>query len=64
TCKDVVEKKIATCQVTVHVPELMPDWAAYRPAARAYLDCVEPHFFCNGIEVRTEGEARDTCNEA
>lgn len=63
-CRESIGQKHAACAslAGVDAPQLIGDKALTKSLGRKYLDCVTPHFYCNGVEVRTEDEARLHCS--
>lgn len=64
-CREYVMNKHERCvaQVGAQVPETMSSKAESKRWARPYLECVVPGQFCNGVEVRTPGEALQHCSQ-
>ncbi len=44
-----------------NTPEIIDKKSVVKQIGRKYLRCALPYYFCNGIEVRTEEEARKIC---
>lgn len=62
-CKEIVSQRHGDCERSSmeNAPELISDQAITRRLGRQYLRCVTPYYFCKGIEVRTEEEAKRYC---
>ena len=62
-CREKVQELHSECERTASTdaPELVEDRATSKRLGHNYLECVTPHFFCNGTEVRTEEEAKKFC---
>lgn len=62
-CRKAVDEKHAACASSagLDAPALIGTQALSKSLARKYLQCVTPYFYCNGVEVRTEDEARRHC---
>ncbi|MBB6563880.1 hypothetical protein HNP48_006606 [Acidovorax soli] len=62
-CASLVKERSDTCaaQQSGSAPQLIRTTAVAKDVGRKYLQCVTPHYFCKGIEVRTEAEARAQC---
>lgn len=62
-CASLVKERSGTCaaQQSGSAPELIRTTAVAKDVGRKYLQCVTPHYFCKGVEVRTEADARAQC---
>lgn len=62
-CREKVTERHTDCErlATTEVPEKISDKATSKELGRKYLTCGTPYFFCNGVEVSTEDEARKHC---
>jgi len=62
-CREKVKAKFAGCEASImpSTPDPIDNNAQARRLAKTYLACVTPYFYCNGIEVKTEDEARQHC---
>ena len=62
-CRDKISERHSACErsASIDAPELIKDRVTSKRLAHQYLECVTPHYFCNGTEVRTEEEAQKFC---
>lgn len=62
-CLTVVAKRADSCalQLSNQSPAVISTTADARDIGRKYLRCATPFYFCNGVEVKTEAEARAQC---
>lgn len=62
-CQEKVSERHSDCERTsiAKAPEFIGEQALSKRLGRQYLECVTPYFFCKGIEVRSEDEARKHC---
>lgn len=62
-CREIIAKRGPKCETAMigNTPEIINKKSQSRQIGRKYLQCALPYYFCNGIEVRTEEEARKTC---
>lgn len=62
-CRGKVSERHTDCErsATADGPEIISDKGISKELGRKYLTCVTPYFFCNGVEVKTEDEARKRC---
>ena len=62
-CREKVTERHTDCErlATTEAPEKISDKATSKELGRKFLTCVTPYFFCNGVEVSTEDEARKHC---
>ena len=62
-CREKITEKHSSCanSASAGAPEKISDKAALREFGRKYLSCVTPYFFCSGVEVHSEEEARKNC---
>ena len=42
-------------------PAMVSSMAVSKDVGRKYLHCAVPFYFCKGMEVKTEKEAREQC---
>ena len=62
-CRETVSERHADCERAsmARAPELIGERALSKRLGRQYLDCVTPYYFCKGIEVRSEEDAKKHC---
>ncbi len=62
-CIAVISKRADACvlQLSNQSPVLISTTAVARDVGRKYMHCATPFYFCNGVEVKTEDEARAKC---
>ena len=62
-CQLVIGKRANSCasQLSGESPELISTTTVAKDIGRKYLQCAMPFYFCNGVEVKTEQEARAKC---
>ena len=62
-CRTIVEERQSSCEtaLTSKTPTLIGNLTVSRQIGREYLNCVTPGYFCRGVEVKTETEARERC---
>lgn len=62
-CKEKVTERHSNCERTAveNAPEFIGEQALSKRLGKRYLECVTPYYFCKGIEVRSEDEARKYC---
>jgi hypothetical protein len=62
-CLAVIAKRAESCgaQLSSQSPALISTTAVARDVGRKFMHCVTPFYYCNGVEVRTEEEARAKC---
>jgi hypothetical protein len=62
-CLTVIAKRADSCasQLSSQSPSRISTAAVSRDIGRKYLHCATPFYFCNGVEVKTEEEARAKC---
>ena len=62
-CREKVKAKFSACEANVlpTTPEKIDNKNQAKSLGKTYLTCVTPYFYCNGIEVKTEEEARQHC---
>ncbi|WP_157496754.1 hypothetical protein [Hahella ganghwensis] len=62
-CKDDIYVKSNSCSRKFYseLPDFIDNKEASKQYGRKYLDCIMPYYYCNGVEVRSEQEAREHC---
>lgn len=62
-CLAVIGKRAESCasQLGTQSPAIITTTAVARDVGRKFMHCATPFFFCNGVEVKTEDEARAKC---
>lgn len=62
-CEDKISEKAVACTSTFSpsAPDEISSPDVARRLGKQYLECVTPYFFCNGVEVKSEEEARQRC---
>lgn len=62
-CRQKIEERHSNCarSAVTSAPQLIAEKAVAKQLGKQYLDCATPYFFCKGVEVRTEEEARQYC---
>lgn len=62
-CLTVIATRAESCasQLSNQSPALISTTAVARDIGRKYMHCATPFYFCNGVEVKTEEEARAKC---
>ena len=62
-CLAIVGQRADVCasKLSSSVPPVIATTAPARDIGRKYLHCATPFYFCKGIEVKTEEEARAKC---
>jgi len=62
-CLVVIGQRADACasKLSSSVPPVVNTTAAARDIGRKYLHCATPYYFCKGVEVKTEEEARAKC---
>lgn len=62
-CRAKIDSKSSSCEANFlpTTPEKIGNTNQAKSLGKAYLACVIPYFYCNGIEVKTEEEARQHC---
>lgn len=62
-CRALVEERHPDCarSAAKDAPALIAEKSLSKQLGRRYLDCATPYFFCKGVEVRSEEEARRHC---
>ena len=62
-CEEKISEKAVSCTSTFSssAPEKIGSPDVARRLGKQYLECVTPYFFCNGIEIKSEDEARRRC---
>jgi len=62
-CLAVIGQRADACasKLSSSTPPVVNTTAAARDIGRKYLHCATPYYFCKGVEVKTEEEARAKC---
>jgi hypothetical protein len=62
-CEAKVRENAPACaqRAGAGAPASIGDAGLSRTLGRQYMECVVPHFTCNGVEVRTQEEAQRHC---
>lgn len=60
-CLQLIARRTASCAGSVPIADTVADKARFKMYGRAYLACAKPHFFCDGVEVKTLEAAMDVC---
>lgn len=62
-CRAKVNERHAACEASAAAgaPETIDSKVVSKRLGRAYLQCVTPYYFCKGVEVRNDQEARQYC---
>jgi hypothetical protein len=62
-CISVISERADACvsKLSGQSPAVISTAAVARDVGRKYLHCATPFYFCNGVEVKTEQEARAKC---
>lgn len=62
-CEDKVKSKSPSCstELSPNTPAHIDTVALARSLGRQYLHCVSPYYYCNGVEVKSEEDARRHC---
>jgi hypothetical protein len=62
-CEDKITQKSAECtsELSPSAPAEVGSPDVARRLGKQYLECVTPYYFCNGVEVKNEEEARQRC---
>ena len=62
-CRSLVDARSLKCEPVAkkQLSEAMGDAAKERFAKRSFVDCIMPHYFCNGVEVRSLAEVAGQC---
>jgi hypothetical protein len=62
-CRSLVDARSLRCEPVAkkQLSEAMGDAAKERLAKRYFVDCIMPHYFCNGVEVRSLAEVAGQC---
>lgn len=62
-CRAKVNERHAACEASAAggAPETIDSKVVSKRLGRAYLQCVTPYYFCKGVEVHNEQEAREHC---
>lgn len=62
-CRKLTRERAKACyaQQQGKMPRTIETRAVSRDVGRKLLYCATPHYFCGGVEVRTEAEVRATC---
>lgn len=62
-CRNIVAERHQNCERTASVgaPKIIGSTKVANHLGKKYLECASPYPVCNGVEVRTEEEARKYC---
>lgn len=62
-CLQEVGKRADACAVSQSssIPAVVASTQVSRDVGRKYLHCALPFYYCKGVEVKTEKEAREQC---
>jgi len=62
-CTALIGKRADACasKLAPETPALISTTAMAKSVGRKYLQCATPFYFCNGVEVKTDAEARAQC---
>lgn len=62
-CETKISEKAVACtsDLSPNAPAEIGTVEVSRRLGKQYLECVTPYFFCNGVEVKSEEEARQRC---
>jgi hypothetical protein len=62
-CREKVRQRRVSCEPEAgrSAPETVGSKELAKQLGRQYLDCVTPHYFCKGVEVKSEEAAREKC---
>ena len=62
-CIRIVESRSETCatQLADSVPAFIKTTDESKSIGRRFLNCATPNYFCGGVEIRSEEEARVRC---
>jgi hypothetical protein len=62
-CQEKISAKARVCTTDAikNAPKEIDSPQLVKSLGRPYLECVTPYFHCNGVEVKSEGEARHKC---
>ena len=62
-CREIKREKHSECATSSSrfAPDVIADRIQSKALGREYLECITPYYFCNGVEVRTDEEARTHC---
>jgi hypothetical protein len=62
-CREKVSERHPNCARSAadSAPKIVREITLSKQLGRQYLECATPYYFCNGVEVRTEEEARRYC---
>ncbi len=62
-CRELIETRGRECQKTMEsdFPEVIDNQTVSKEVGRQYLSCALPYYFCGGVEVHNEQEAREHC---
>ena len=62
-CREIVTQRSESCaaDLSSKTPEVIETTVVSKHLGREFLHCVTPYYFCKGVEVRTEEEARRHC---
>lgn len=62
-CRGKVSERHPSCaqSAAASAPAIVGETALAKRLGRQYLECVTPYYFCSGVEVRSEEEARRYC---
>ncbi len=62
-CRRVISERGDSCAAKLQneSPLMISSTEVSRHLGRKYLQCATPYYFCKGVEVKTEEEARSKC---
>ena len=62
-CESDVLVKTKSCKSEImnELPDYIDSKDVYKKHSFKYLNCIAPYFYCKGIEVKNESEAREHC---
>ena len=62
-CREIVTQRGQSCAEDMNpkTPEVIETATLAKQLGREFMECVTPYYFCKGVEVRTEEEARRHC---
>ncbi|PTT88584.1 hypothetical protein DBR42_09465 [Pelomonas sp. HMWF004] len=62
-CRGKVKQRRVSCEPDASrgAPDKVGDAMLAKQLGRQYLGCVTPHYFCKGVEVKSEEAAREKC---
>lgn len=62
-CEEKIREKARVCTASAvkDAPAKIDSSQLVRSLGRPYLECVTPYYYCKGVEVKSEEEARSKC---